>query len=260
MRILNKSDTLFCYMVSVKEKTDKKTEEAPKDNIRELFNVGAHYAYTRSRRHPSAKPYIFGAKNKTEIFDLEKTEEKIREVEGFVEELGRKGSVILFVAGKNEARKPIENNATKIDQPYVSGRWVGGTLTNFSEIGKRIKRLDDLESQREKGTLGKYTKKERLLMDREIESLKRNFGGIRKMPELPAALFIVDVGREYTALAEAKQLGIPVVTLSNSNRDLSKADISIPGNDSVQKSIDYVLSRVVEAYEKGKKNPVSEQE
>lgn len=242
-------------MTAVKEKTkEKKSDSTSEDeNIKELFSVGAHYAYGRSKRHPSAGPYIFGVKNNFEIFDLEKTEEKIKEAESFVEEMGRKGEVILFVGGKNEARKPIENNATRVNLPYVPGRWVGGTLTNFSQISKRVQKLDDLESEYEKGTFAKYTKKERLLLEREIESLKRTFGGIRKMSGLPSALFIVDVGKEYTAMREAKQLGIPVITFSNSNCDLAEADIAIPGNSSVQKSIDHVLSRIVEAYEKGTK-------
>lgn len=243
----------------VKEKKTKDIK-AEDDNIRALFSVGAHYAYSRSRRHPSAEPFIFGSKNNVEIFDLEKTEEKIKEAEAFFEDLGKKRKVILFVAGKNEARKPIKDHALSINQPYVAGRWVGGTITNFSEINKRVQKLDDLEGQKEKGVLAKYTKKERLLMDREIESLERNFGGIRNMTDLPSAFFIVDIGKEYTALEEAKQKNIPVVTLSNSNRDLSKADISIPGNDSVQKSIDYVVGRLVNAYEKGLKEAPLEKE
>ncbi|MGM0628812.1 MAG: 30S ribosomal protein S2 [Patescibacteria group bacterium] len=244
-------------MIAVKEKTDK-TSKIEDDNIRELFSVGAHYAYSRSRRHPSVSPYIFGVKNNVEIFDLEKTEEKIKEAERFFEDLGRKKANVLFVGGKNEARKPVENNATRIDQPYVSGRWVGGTLTNHSQISKRVQKLDDLESDNEKGVFAKYTKKERLLLDREIETLKRTFGGIRKMNDLPSAIFIVDISKEYTALREAKQLNIPVVTLSNSNCDLSEVDVAIPGNSSVQKSIDHILSRIVEAYESGMKQFTSE--
>ncbi len=236
----------------VKEKTVKKTK-ADEDNIKALFSVGAHYAYSRSKRHPSAEGFIFGIKNRIEIFDLEKTEQKIREAESFFEELGRKRGVVLFVAGKNEAERPLKNNAEKIGQPYVAGRWVGGTITNFPEISKRIEKLDELENQREKGILDKYTKKERLLLDREIENLKKKFGGIRKLKDIPSAMFIIDIGKEYTAFEEAKQKNIPVVTLSSSNCDLSKADISIPGNDSVQKCIDHILSRISNAYERGLK-------
>ncbi len=246
--------------MSVKEKKTKQTK-TEEDNIGALFSVGAHYAYSRSRRHPSAEPFIFGLKNKTEIFDLEKTEEQIKKAEAFAEELGKKRGVLLFVAGKNEARKPIKEHAVRIKQLYVAGRWVGGTITNFVEINKRIKKLDELEEQREKGALGKYTKKERLMVDREIESLEKKFGGIRKMKGLPSALFIVDIGKEYTAFEEDKQKNIPVITFSNSNCDLSKADISIPGNDSVQKSIDYVVSRVADAYERGlKEAPLEKKE
>ena len=244
-------------MNAVKEKTVKKTNDK---NIEALFSVGAHYAYSRSRRHPSAEPYIFGVKNRVEIFDLEKTEEKIREAESFFEELGKKRGVILFVGGKNEARKPIKEHASRIGQPYVAGRWVGGTITNFSQINKRVQRLDELEEQKEKGALDKYTKKERLLMDREIESLKKNFEGVRNLEGIPGALFVVDIGKEHTAIREAKHKNIPVIAISNSNCDLSKADISIPCNDSVQRSIDHVVSRITDAYEEGLKQASPEKE
>ncbi len=236
----------------VKEKKEK-SPKVSEENVRDLFSVGAQYGYSRSRRHPSATPFIFGVKNRVEIFDLEKTEEKLLEAESFVEELGKQRKTILFVGGKNEARKPIEENAKSIDQPYVAGRWVGGTITNFSQINQRVQKLDLLETQREKGNLAKYTKKERLLLDREVEELERKFGGIRDMTELPSALFIVDIRREHTAFEEARQKNIPVITLSSSNCDLSKADIAIPGNDSTRKSIDHILSRISEAYKRGLK-------
>lgn len=244
-------------MKAAKEKTVEKTNN---NNIEDLFSVGAHYAYSRSRRHPSAEPYIFGIKNRVEIFDLEKTEEEITEAESFFEEMGKKRKVILFVGGKNEARKPIKEHASRIGQPYVAGRWVGGMITNFSQINKRVQRLDELEEGKEKGTLDKYTKKERLLMDREVEDLKKNFEGIRNMEGVPCALFVVDIGKEHTAIKEARHKSIPVVAVSNSNCDLSKADISIPCNDSVQKSIDYIVSRLVDAYEEGLKQAVPEKE
>ncbi len=235
-------------MMTEKEKTVKKTNNS---NIEDLFSVGAHYAYSRSRRHPSASSFIFGVKNKVEIFDLEKTEERIKEAESFIYDLAQKRGTILFVGGKNEARKPIKEHALRIGQPYVAGRWLGGTITNFSQMSKRIQRLDELEEQKKKGLLDKYTKKERLLMDREIEELKENFEGIRNMKETPNALFIVDLKKESIALKEAKHKNIPVLTVSNSNCDLTEADISIPCNDSVQKSIDYVVTRIADAYKKG---------
>ena len=242
-------------MMTEKESTtSQQTNAQAEDRVRDLFSVGAHYAYARSRRHPSAEPYIFGLKNRVEIFDLEKTEEMIQEVEQFAEDLGKKGGVLLFVGGKNEARKPVADHASRVGAPYVAGRWVGGTITNFSQIYKRIQKLEELEQQREKGDLSKYTKKERLMFDREIEELEKNFGSFRSMTDIPDALFIVDSKREYTAFDEARNKNIPVITLSNSDCDLSKADISIPGNDSVQRSIDYIVGRVADAYKRGQES------
>ena len=174
--------------------------------------------------------------------------------------MGEGEKKILFVGSKNEARKCIDDYALSISQPSVSGRWVGGTLTNFSEIRKRVQRLNDLEEEKKKGELAKYTKKEQLLFSREVENLEKKFGGIKDMVEVPSAIFIVDIRREKTALREGKLLGLPVITFSNSNCDLSEADLSIPGNDCVRKSIDYILNRFTAAYKRGlKKAPLSEE-
>lgn len=228
---------------------EEKTTENPK--LRELFSVGAHFGMTRSRRHPTAKPFIFGTKNKIEIFDLEKTEVKLEEAKDFVRSIAREKGVILFVGGKSEAEKAIREGAEDIDMPYVAGRWLGGTLTNFSEIKKRISKLEELKNQKEKGELGKYTKKERLLIDREIEYLEKFFGGISSLDKLPKAIFIIDSKKEDIALKEAANLNIPVVSLSSSDCNLSEVDYPIPGNDSSIASITYFVKEIASAYKEG---------
>lgn len=222
-----------------------------KSKLEELFNVGAHFGMIRARRHPTAKPYIFGTKNKVEIFDLERTEEKLKEAKDFIKSVARERGVVLFVGGKSESEKVVRECAEEIDMPYVAGRWLGGTLTNFDEIKKRIAKLADLKSQKEKGELGKYTKKERLLIDREIEYLEKFFGGLSLLDKLPKALFIIDSKKESIAMNEARRLGIPTVSLSSSDCNMEAIDYPIPGNDSSIASIRYFVKEIVSAYKEG---------
>ncbi|MES3004509.1 MAG: 30S ribosomal protein S2 [Patescibacteria group bacterium] len=216
-----------------------------------LFSVGAHFGFTKSRRHPSAKPFIFGVKNKIEIFDLEKTQDYLSKACEFVETIAAKNGAILFVSGKSEARDAITNAAESINQPFVAGRFIGGTLTNFPEIKKRVEKLETLVSQREKGELAKYTKKERLLIDREIERLKKFFAGLSLMKSLPQAVFIVDSKKEHIAVKEAKMMGIPVIALCGTDNNLNDVDVAIPANDSSKSSITFFLEKVKEAYKAG---------
>jgi len=216
-----------------------------------LFSVGAHYAFSKSRRHPSSKQFIFGAKNGTEIFDLEKTIEQLEEVKKYVEKLTSEGKTILFVSSKPEARQAIIDGATKAGQPYVTDRWVGGTLTNFSQMRKRVQRLEDLKKKREKGELSMYTKKEKLLIDREIESLEERFGGITELEGMPAALFIVDTRDEPIAVHEAHKKNIPIIALIGSDCDATKVTKAIFANDSARKSIDFFVNEIAESCKKG---------
>ncbi len=216
-----------------------------------LFAVGAHFGFVKSRRHPSHKPFIFGTKNKIEIFDLEKTKVSFDKALEFVKELGAKNAPILFVSGKSEAKEAIEKAGTTLGFPYVAGRWLGGTLTNFPEIRKRVNKLEDLLSQKEKGELAKYTKKERLLIDREIERMKIFFTGLSNLKEMPKALFIVDTKREYSAVAEAKALNIPIISLVGSDCNLTESSYPIPGNDASKASISYFIDQIISAYRAG---------
>jgi small subunit ribosomal protein S2 len=235
-------------------------EKADKGVIDALFAAGAHFGFVKSRRHPSAKPFIFGAKNKIEIFDLEKTSKELAKALAFVEAQGKAGATALIVGGKSEAREAVKSAGQELDMPYVAGRWIGGTLTNFPEIKKRIMRLEELTSQREKGELAKYTKKERLLIDREIDKLTLYFGGLSALKALPKFLIVVDPKKEHIAVSEAKTMRIPVVALAGSDSNLYQLDYAIPGNDSSRQSIAYVLKELAKAWKTGKAAAAKEKE
>lgn len=228
------------------EKTDKISS-----TMQEMLKVGAHFGFLRSRRHPSFKSMICGVKNMTEVIDLEKTEDMLKKAEAFVAELGAHKKTILFVSSKSEAKEIVQRYAESINMPFVASRWIGGTLTNFGEIKRRVHRLADLISKKEKGELMKYTKKERLMFDREIENLTLMFSGLKGMEKAPDALFVVDSKKEAIAIAEAVKTHIPVVALSSSDCDLNSVNFAIPANDASKSSINYFVSRIADAYKKG---------
>lgn len=216
--------------------------------IERMFEVGAHFAHSRSRRHPSTTGHLFGAKGSVELFDLEKTAESFEKAKAFIEQLAKSGKVILLVSGKAEAREILRKTGESTGLPFVAGRWIGGTLTNFSEIRRRIERLERLTDERERGELGKFTKLERLKIDREIDELESAFGGLKSMNRVPDALFVIDSKREHIAVAEAKKLKIPVIALINSDCDASLIAYPIPANDASVKSIQFFLSEFANAY------------
>ncbi|MDO8430523.1 MAG: 30S ribosomal protein S2 [Candidatus Taylorbacteria bacterium] len=221
--------------------------------IDNMFKAGAHFAFSRTRRHPTVTPYIFGVKNNVEIFDLEKTEVLLEKAKAFIESLAKDSKTILFVGGKSEARNAIKSGALSINMPYVDGRWIGGTLTNFTQIRKRVEKLEKLTGEKEKGELAKYTKKERLMIDREIANLERFFSGIISMKDLPKALFVVDPKKEKTAIREAQDMGISVIALSGSDCNIKGLDFPLVGNDSSQTSVNFFVQEIVKAYSTAKK-------
>lgn len=228
-------------------------EKSPvaKNKVEKLFEAGAHFGFVKSRRHPSALPFIFGAKNNIEIFDLEKTSEELEKAMEYLRGKGMEGASTLIIGGKSEARVAVKKTAEELEMPYVAGRWIGGTLSNFSEIKKRIARLEELLNQKETGELAKYTKKERLLIDREIEKLTIYFGGLTRMKSLPKFVVIVDPKKEHIALKEARKMGIPTVALAGSDSNLFEIDYAIPGNDSSRQSISFILGELAKAYKEG---------
>lgn len=222
-------------------------------DIQALLSVGAQYGSKRSRRHPSADPFIFGTKDRSDIFNLEETSRRLEAARAFLASLSATGRTIVLVGGKDEALHVVRDIAEKLGVPFVAGRWIGGTLTNFKNIRKRIDRLQKLMEERETGALEKYTKKERLLIDREIEELQGRFGGLITLSDLPAALVVVDTRHEETAVNEANQLGIPVVGIANSDCDFSRITYPVPANEGVVKSIRFFLNALADAYEDGKR-------
>jgi len=220
--------------------------------ITKLFEAGAHFAYSKSRRHPSVSPYIFGVKDNVEIFDLEKTVVLLDSAKEFVAQLAKEEKQILFVGGKHESVGIIKSIGESLDMPYVAGRWIGGTLTNFSEVRSRVNKLNDLSDKKEKGLLGGYTKKERLLIDRDIEKLEKKFGGLDTMKKLPSAMFVIDSSREDIAVAEALLLGIPVISISGSDCNIEEIKYPIVANDVSIASLTFVSNQIKEAYLSGK--------
>ncbi len=222
--------------------------------IEEMFGSGAHYGFSRAKRHPSAKPYIFGSKERIDIINLEKTLEQLERAKEHMKALGAERRTVLFVGTKNEGKDIVRNTAQAIGMPYVVNRWIGGTFTNFGEIKKRLTRLKELKEGKERGTLAKYTKKEQLLLDREAENLERDFGGIVGMDELPAAMFVLDARHEHIAVKEARRAGIPVVSLSGPDADLARITRPIVANDAAVPSISFFMRHLAEAFEEGKKS------
>ncbi len=218
--------------------------------IDKLFSVGAHFGYAPSRRHPSASKFIFGAKGGVELFDLEQTAACLSDALEAVKTLAQERKVVLFVGGKAEAASAVKRAAERLAQPYCAGRWIGGSITNWQEIKRRLNRLEELSSMREKGELAKFTKKERLLIDREIADLELMFGGLRGMTKTPDALVVIDPKQEAGAVAEAIQFNLPVIALMNSDCDRSKVTYPIPGNDASRSVIEYVLQEIADTYEK----------
>lgn len=221
--------------------------------IETMFKAGAHFGYTRSRRHPTITPFIFGAKNKVEILDLEKTQPLLNAALEYIKSVAKEGKNVLFVGGKSEARAAIKKAGLALAMPHVDGRWIGGTLTNFPEIRRRIEKLERLTTEREKGELAKYTKKERLLIDREISNLEIMFAGLGNMKELPKVLFVIDPKKEAIAVEEAKYMKIPVIALLGTDCNLKDVTYPVVGNDSSKTSIEFFVNEVVKAYEAGRK-------
>ena len=216
--------------------------------IDKLFSVGAHFAYAPSRRHPSTTPFIFGAKGGVELFDLEQTAAFLEKALAFIKTLAQENKTILFVGGKAEVREALKRSAERLSMPYVASRWIGGTLSNFSEIKKRLARLADLSEKREKGDLAKFTKRERLLIDREIEDLESTFGGIKHLQKLPDALVVVDSRYEKIGVEEARKLKLPIVALMNSDCDRSAVTYPIPANDASREVVSLILDEIVKTY------------
>ena len=221
--------------------------------MKELLEAGVHFGHQVRRWNPKMKEYIFGERNGIYIIDLQKTQKMFREALQFVSNMiaEDRGKTILFVGTKRQAQDAVREEAERASQFYVNQRWLGGLLTNFQTVQKSIKRLKDLEAMQTDGRYEKMTKKERIKLDRERQSLEKNLSGIKSMSRLPDAVFVIDVRKEEIAVAEANKLGIPVVAVVDTNCSPEGIDYVIPGNDDALRAVRLFASRIADAVLEG---------
>ena len=215
--------------------------------LRALIDAGVHFGHQTKRWNPRMRPYIYGARNGIHIIDLDQTAELFKRAYAFIADTVGRGGHVLFVGTKRQAAEVIQEEAERAGQYYATGRWLGGTLTNFRTMKGGIDRLRDIEQQVEDGTIDSLRKKEALSIRREGEKLEKYLGGIKKMNGLPSALFVVDPHNEHIAVNEARKLHIPIVALTDTNCDPDLIDFVIPGNDDAIRSIKLIASRVADA-------------
>ncbi|KKT00894.1 MAG: 30S ribosomal protein S2 [Candidatus Nomurabacteria bacterium GW2011_GWA2_43_15] len=238
------------------KKAESRTDARPNDGegqmvVEEMFKAGAHYGYSKTRRHPSVSSYIYATKNKGDIINLEKTSVMLEKAVEFIKSSGNQGKVILFVGTKPEAKEAVKNAAEFLGMPYITERWIGGTLSNFTEIKKRITELENYHKDSTGGGLDKYTKKERLVIAKKMEKLARYYTGLFGLKKVPDALFVVDAKSEHIAATEAKKSGVPVVALVNSDSNIKYIDYPIVANDAGMPSIRFFVTAIGNAYKEG---------
>ena len=229
----------------------------PSDLIKQLLEAGVHFGHQTKRWNPKMKKFIFGSRSGIYIIDLEKTEECINKARDFLLDITSKGEYVLFVGTKKQAQEVMLAEAQRAGMYYVTDRWPGGLLTNFSTIKKSINRLKDIERMRVDGTFAKLTKKEVAGLEKELAKLNKNFAGIVPMERMPKAVFVVDTSKEDTAVKEARRLGIPIVALIDTNSNPGLVDYPIPGNDDATKSIKAVTTIITDAIIEGRKKFLS---
>ncbi len=220
-------------------------------NMKQLLEAGVHFGHQTRRWHPKMAPYLFGQRNGIHIIDLQKTLKMANEAYQFMNELAVAGGRVLFVGTKRQARDSIREEAGRAGQFYVNHRWLGGTLTNFATVQRSVRKMKDLQRQKEEGVFDLLTKKEALQLERSLEKLERSLGGIKDMLSLPDCLFVIDIRKEALAVAEARKLGIPVVAVVDSNCDPSETDYIIPGNDDAIRAIRLFCSKMSDALIEG---------
>ena len=235
----------------VSEEIQQEEEDSPQISMKSLLEAGVHFGHQRRRWNPKMQQYIFAHRNGIHIIDLQQTLQYIEQAAAFVEDLAAQGKTIIFVGTKKQAQDTVIAEAQRCGVFFINTRWLGGTLTNFSTIQKRIDHLVGLEQRSARGEIAVLIKKEALKLETEIVRMNRHFGGIKEMTQIPGALFIIDVGKESIAVAEAKRVGIPVIALVDTDCDPTDIDYPIPGNDDAIRSIKLVTTRIADAYIEG---------
>ncbi|MEI8280473.1 MAG: 30S ribosomal protein S2 [Bacteroidota bacterium] len=238
--------------------------EENKSLHQQLLEAGVHFGHLKKKWNPKMLPYIFAEKNGIHIIDLNKTIEGLDEAAAALKSIAKSGKKIMFVATKKQAKEIVAEAAQKMNMPYVTERWLGGMLTNFSTIRKSVKKMQSIEKMLADGTMDSVTKKERLTLTRSKEKMEKVLGGISQMGRTPAALFMVDISHEHIALAEAKRLGITTLAMVDTNSDPTKVDFAIPANDDATKSIaiitQYLTAAIMEGLQERSQIKESEEE
>lgn len=236
--------------------TQSKLSPLPKNRmpeIEDLLKAGVHFGHQIGRWDPRAKTYIYSERNGVHIINLQKTVQKLEEALEKIKEIVNNKGVILFVGTKRQVRNLVLEAAKTTEMPYVTERWLGGTFTNFPTISRRIQKLLDIESKLQEGRLAHYTKKEQMAFKKQLGDFEKNMGGIKKLKELPQAIFVVGAKEEKTAIAEAKKMGVAIIALADTNINPGILDYPIPSNDDSVRSVQLILKHVVREIQEAKK-------
>jgi len=217
----------------------------------QLLEAGVHFGHLKKKWNPKMLPYIFAEKKGIHIIDLNKTVDHLQEASAALKQIAKNGKKIMFVATKKQAKEIVSECAKRVNMPYATERWLGGMLTNFNTVRKSVKKMQSIEKMLNDGSAESLTKKERLTLSRDKDKMEKVLGGIAQMGRLPAALFLVDIGVEHIALAEAKRLGITTFGMVDTNCDPNKVDFAIPANDDATKSIAIITNYIVAAISEG---------
>lgn len=221
-------------------------------SMKQLLECGVHFGHQTRRWNPKMKPYIFTERNGIYIIDLQKTVKGLEKAYDFVREVSKAGGSVLFVGTKRQAQDPIREEAIKSGQHYINQRWLGGLLTNFATIRRRVTRMIELQTMEADGSINKYPKKEIIQFRKERERLEKYLSGIKEMKDIPDALFVIDPRRETIAVLEARKLGIPVISIVDTNCDPDVIDYPIPGNDDAIRAIELIVGLMADAYIEGR--------
>jgi small subunit ribosomal protein S2 len=236
------------------EKTERRNA-VPVVTRRELLEAGVHFGHQTRRWNPKMGRYLYGERSGIYILDLEKTLTGLDEAYAFARDVGRRGGVVLFIGTKKQAQETVEEQAGRVDMPFVNTRWLGGMLTNFQTISRRLVRLRELREMERTGAFDVLPKKEVLRLRHEKEKLERNLGGIQDLEKLPDAVFVIDTKKEHIAVGEARKLGIPVIAIVDTNCDPDEVDYVIPGNDDAIRSVSLVTRVLADALAEGSGRP-----
>lgn len=224
-----------------------------KISLEELLESGAHFGHQTKRWNPKMEEYLYGQENGVHVFDLTKTKPMIEEALAFLTKMVAEGKTVVLVGTKKQIKEKVREVATEVGLPYINERWLGGIISNFPQMQKSLRKMEEMKENMATGAYNKYTKKERLLIDREITRLERFFDGIKTLTAIPDALFIIDTKREHGAVREANARRVPIIGIVDSNSDPDGIDYPIPMNDDASKALEYILSLVKEAVLEGQK-------